>query len=239
MKLHLNRRFAFAAEPPAQLDADATEVEESLGEPLAGPQQAEAPGEPPVCQMNVVLSRGNARTTVQAAEAAEVEALRAQQALTSFRTFETFSYSVNLLFYRAQLSYYVTLRHQGSLWRAFCATELDAAEAAFAQLAQQAVELAEGEARRALLEAQNRHILSSLEVLDAHAQRLRADLRQCEDQARLVAENRQQVRREVAHLETSRMAAQAQLNAVSRQIHNLTETSNEYARRLQRRGQFP
>jgi DNA repair exonuclease SbcCD ATPase subunit len=237
VKLHLNRRFACAAETPVQLnvDMDAAEVDEPLGEPLPSPQSDEATGEPAVCRVNVVLPRGNPRI-MQAADIAEVEALRAQQALTPFRTLETFSYSVGLLFHRAQLSYYVTLRHQGTLWRAICATEFDVAEAAFGQLEQQAVELAGVEAKRAQLEAQNRHALASIEALEAHAQRLRANLRHGEDQTRLVAENRQQVRREVAHLEAYRAAARAQLSAISRQIHNLTETSNEYARRLQRRG---
>ncbi|WP_175948713.1 DUF2968 domain-containing protein [Burkholderia pyrrocinia] len=236
MKLHLSRRFAFAAESPVPLSTGTTEVDEPLDESLLSPQRDEAVGEPAVCHVNVVLPRDHART-MQSAETAEVEALRAQQALTPFRTLETFSYAVSLLFYRGQVSYFVTLRHQGLLWRAVHTTELDVAEAAFAQLEQQAVELAAVEVRRTQLEAQNRHAQASIEALEAKAHRLRANLSHCADQTRLVAESRQQARREVANLEADRAAAHARLAAISRQIHKLTETSNEYVRRLQLRGQ--
>ena len=236
MKLHLNQRFAFAPESPVPVAADTTEADAPLDESLLSPQPDETVGERAVFRVNAVLPRSNART-LQSAETAEVEALRAQQALTPFRTLETFSFSVSLLFYRGQLLYYVTLRHRGSLWRAVRTSKFDVAEAVFAQLEQQAVELAGVEARRAQMDAQNRHALASIEALEAQAERLRANLTHCAQQTGAVAESRQQTRREVAHLEADRAAAQARLAAISRQIRNLTDTGNEYARRLQLRGQ--
>lgn len=61
-----------------------------------------------------VMPHGTARSA-QPAEIAAVEALSARHALTPLRTLHTFSYSVDMLFHSAELSYYVTLSQHGKL----------------------------------------------------------------------------------------------------------------------------
>ncbi|WP_321800215.1 DUF2968 domain-containing protein [Burkholderia sp. BCC1988] len=227
MKLHLNRRPVVTGEEEA---ADAFDAAEVAGAAFAeSPADEPVPATPtvsPLRPLNAVMPQGNPRM-VQTAELAEVEALGEQQALAPFRTLQAFSYSVNLLFHRTDLSYYITLCHEGRLWRALHANEFDSAEAAFRHFEEQAIRFSDIELRRAQLEAQNLHVATLIEASEAQAERLRNDLEQHAAQSQLVSSRQQHVRREVAQLEAQRVAAQAQLNKSTRQIHQLRATSNE------------
>ncbi|KVD40533.1 hypothetical protein WI84_07915 [Burkholderia ubonensis] len=238
VKLHLNRRpvetgeikangVLHAVDPvdPADVVADEPPMDDIL---------AATPTVTPMRPANAVMPLGNVRT-VQTAEIAEIEALTAQQVLTSFRALQAFSYSVKLLFHRADLSYYVALCQEDRFWRALHATELDSAEAAFRHFEEQAVRLADVELRRAQLDAQNRHVSKLIEASEAQAERLRNDLEHHTAQTQLVTSRQQQMRKEVAQLEAQRVAAQAHLNKTSRQIQQLRATSNERIPHLQTR----
>jgi hypothetical protein len=164
----------------------------------------------------VVPSQVSARG-VQMADTAEIEWLAEEEALTPFRVFRSFAYSVSLLFHAKELTYYVALYQDGSLWRALKAADLEAAETAFHHFEEQATRLSDGETRRAQLEAQNEQL----------AERLRSDLQRRGAQEQTVSNRQHQVRKEVSQLEAQRVAAQAHLNKAHRQIHQLNLTSNE------------
>jgi uncharacterized protein YhbP (UPF0306 family) len=174
----------------------------------------------------VVPSQVSARG-VQMADTAEVEWLAEEEALTPFRVFRSFAYSVSLLFHAKELTYYVALYQDGSLWRALKAADLEAAETAFHHFEEQATRLSDGETRRAQLEAQNEQLARMIARSEAQAERLRSDLQRRGAQEQTVSNRQHQVRKEVSQLEAQRVAAQAHLNKAHRQIHQLNLTSNE------------
>ncbi|WP_181885416.1 DUF2968 domain-containing protein [Trinickia dinghuensis] len=185
-----------------------------------------APTVSPLRPMNAVMPTGNARA-VQTAEVTAVEALGERQALSCLRTLQTFSYSVNLLFCRSDVSYYITLSQEGTLWRALHATELDAAESAFRNFEDQAVRLADVELRHQQLEAQNERAEAMIAASEAQAEQLRQDLERHAEQTQLVNSRQQLARKDIQQLEMQRVASQARLNKAMRQLHQLSVTSNE------------
>ncbi|MFM0641786.1 DUF2968 domain-containing protein [Paraburkholderia metrosideri] len=174
----------------------------------------------------VVPSQVSARG-VQMADTAEIEWLAEEEALTPFRVFRSFAYSVSLLFHAKELTYYVALYQDGSLWRALKAADLEAAEAAFHHFEEQATRLSDGETRRAQLEAQNEQLARMIARSEAQAERLRTDLQRRGAQEQTVSNRQHQLHKEVSQLEAQRVAAQARLNKAHRQIHQLNLTSNE------------
>ncbi|WP_080433475.1 DUF2968 domain-containing protein [Burkholderia ubonensis] len=222
MKLHIRRPPTAGVEAGAADAAyGAIEVPESADVFASAAHTAQ-----PLRPMSAVLPQGNSRV-VQTAEIAEVEAMMTRNALTTLRTLQTFSYVVTLLLYRTELSYYITLRQDGRLWRALNAAEFESAEVAFRHFEEQAVRLADIELRRTQLEAQNEHLVAMIEESEAQVERLRADLDNHLEQTHLVNNRQQQVRKVVAQLEAQRLASQAQLNKTVRLIQQLRTTSNE------------
>jgi septation ring formation regulator EzrA len=107
------------------------------------------------------------------------------------------------------------------------ATDLEAAQTAFHHFEEQATRLADGETRRAQLEAQNEQLARMIARSEAQAERLRSDLQRRGTHEQAVSNRQHQVRKEVSQLEAQRVAAQAHLNKAHRQIHQLNLTSNE------------
>ncbi|MDR5854219.1 DUF2968 domain-containing protein [Caballeronia sp. LZ062] len=171
-------------------------------------------------------STQSAANALQAAQIAEVEWLIQQSALAVFRTFQSFAYSASLLFYPRDLTYYAVLYHEDAVWRVLKAGDVDAAEPAFRHFVEQAARLAEAELRRAHLQAQNEQFARLIAESEAQVERSRVDLQRGSAQDQEVA-LRQEVRKDLAQLESRRVAAQAQLNKLQRQMHQLTATSNE------------
>jgi hypothetical protein len=180
----------------------------------------------PLYHSGVPLSRASGQD-VRKITTAEVEHLEADGALTVCRIFQSFSYAARLFFHRADLVYYVTLHQDSAVWRVLAMGELESAEAAFRHFAQQATHLSEEEMRRTQLEAQNDQLVRLIEQAQAQAERLRTDLDSHATQAQLVAQRQQHTRREIAQLEAQRVAAQAQLNRLRRQIQQLDLAGNE------------
>ncbi|WP_248321906.1 DUF2968 domain-containing protein [Caballeronia sp. Sq4a] len=164
---------------------------------------------------------------LQAAQIAEVEWLIQQSTLAVFRTFQSFAYSASLLFYPRDLTYYAVLYHEDAVWRVLKAGDIDAAEPAFRHFVEQAVRLAEAELRRAHLQAQNEQFARLIAESEAQVERSRVDLQRGSTQDQEVALRQQEVRKDLAQLEARRVAAQAQLNKLQRQMHQLAATSNE------------
>ncbi|CAM2183657.1 DUF2968 domain-containing protein [Paraburkholderia sacchari] len=164
---------------------------------------------------------------VQVAEGASFEALAAADELITFRVFRSFDYVVTLLFHGPTLSYFATLHQDNTLWYALRAADLDSASAAFHHLEEQATRLADGETRLAQLAAQNAMLTKQIEQAETQAERLRIDLQRHAEQEHRVSARQHQVRKDVAQLETQRIAAQAQLNKAHRTIHQLSVASNE------------
>ncbi|WP_408212155.1 DUF2968 domain-containing protein [Paraburkholderia dilworthii] len=166
---------------------------------------------------------------------AEVENLEAEGALAVCRTFQSFSYAARLFFHRANLVFYVTLHHDGALWRVLKISELDSAEVAFGHFTQQATQLSEEEMRRTLLEAKNDELVRRIEQAQEQVERLRTDLDSHAAQAQLVSQREQRTRQEIGQLETQRIAAQTHLNRLRRQIQHLDLVGHErFPRRLTR-----
>lgn len=164
---------------------------------------------------------------VQIADGAAFEALDTDKELTTFRTYRSFGYTVTMYFHAHSLGFFVALHQDGALWRALKANDIDAAGSAFHLLEEQATRLADGEARRIQLVAQNAELARLIEESEAQAERLRVDLQRHAEQENVVSGRQHQVRKDVAQLEAQRIAAQAQLNKAHRSIHQLKVASNE------------
>lgn len=216
---------ANAAHAPAESVVDI----ESRTEPSASAAMPADGGPRPVATLHavpVMPAHLNGRP-VQIADGAAFEALAAGEELMTFRVYRCFAYSVSLFFHPPTLGYYVALHQESILWRALKANDLDAAGSAFHLMQEQATRLADGEARRAQLIAQNAELTRLIEESEAQAERLRVDLQRHADQEQTVTGRQHQVRKEVAQLEAQRIAAQAQLNKAHRSLHQLKVATSE------------
>jgi hypothetical protein len=164
---------------------------------------------------------------LQAAPIAEVEWLLQQNALATFRAFTSFAYSAALLFYPRDLHYYAVLYHEEGVWRVLKADDIDAAEQAFGHFVEQAMRLADVEMRRAYLEAQNEELARQIAESEAQIERTRVDLQRGSAHDQEVAQKQQDLRKELAQLESRRVASQVQMNKLHRQLHQLNVASNE------------
>ncbi|WP_144113337.1 DUF2968 domain-containing protein [Paraburkholderia sp. BCC1886] len=222
--LPLTGKTAPHAPPVATSAADADPLASAESHAAGNPQPAR-----PVTALRpvpVMPSSAIARG-VHIAHAAEVEWLADEEALTPFRVFRSFAYSVSLLFHAKELAYYVALYQDGSLWRALKTADLEAAESAFRHFEDQATRLSDGETRRAQLEAQNEQLARLIARSEEQAERMRRDLHRHGSQEQAVAGRQHQIRKEVSQLEAQRVAGQAHLNKVQRQLHQLNLTSSE------------
>ncbi|MFC0401228.1 DUF2968 domain-containing protein [Paraburkholderia rhizosphaerae] len=232
MKILPNRRRTMPADGITHLvrvDQDALSSTDASVDDSAQDVASLSPGHPaeravrPVATLHpmpAMPSQSNGRAA-HFADPADVEWMVEEGALTPFRVFRAFDYSVSLLFHARELKYYVALYQDGTPWRALKASDLDAAQGIFHQFEMQAIRLADGQTRRVQLEAQNDQLTKMIAQSEAQAEQLRKALQRSATQEQTVTSRQHQVRREVALLEAQRVAAQAQLNKVHRQIHQL------------------
>ena len=87
-------------------------------------------------------------------------------------------------------------------------------------------------ARRVQLEAENRRLARLVAQSEAEFERLRENLREESEQARSISARERQVHKEVTQLELQRVATQAYLGRMGREIQRLTLISNERLPRL-------
>jgi hypothetical protein len=226
----------FAAAPESRDEAHEHEHEPQVEDSLQkSPQTAPRTSAVRVTSLRAVLpstAQAGARP-LQAAQIAEVEWLLQQGALATFRSFSSFAYSATLLFHSRELIYYAALYHEDGVWRVLKANDIDAAELAFRHFVEQAMRLAEAEMRRAYLTAQNDQFSREVAEAEATLERARVDLQRGSAFDQEVALRQQEIRKELAQLEGRRVASQAQLNKLQRQLNQADATSNESVPHLQ------
>ncbi|SAK48182.1 signal peptide protein [Caballeronia hypogeia] len=228
VRQNANNPVAFAvSDASSEAEAGSEDVSQetgipSLTRPARGPVMRVTPLRPAAASL--AHAGGQA---LQAAPIAEVEWLLQQGALTTFRTFQSFAYSVSLLFHPRELTYYAVLHHDDAVWRVLKAGDVDTAEPAFRHFIEQAMRLAEGEMRRAHLEAQNEQLLRAAAESEAQVERMRVDIQRGSSQDQEVAARQQEVRKELAQLEGRRVSVQVQLNKLQRQFHQLNAAFSE------------
>ncbi|MBN3765758.1 DUF2968 domain-containing protein [Burkholderia sp. Ac-20365] len=211
---------------PARLD-EASTSESDAGTTIdERPVSASPRAVTPLHAVQVTPSAPNGRA-VQLADAADVERMNNSAELTTFHTFRTFDYSVSLLFHPKELKYYVALFQEERLWRVLCTSDMNTAKQLFHHMQEQATRLSDGETRRLQLEAQNEQLKRLIAESEAHAERLREGLQRTTEQDQAVTSRQHQLRKDLAQLESQRTAAQAQLNKVHRQVHQLNVANNE------------
>jgi hypothetical protein len=113
------------------------------------------------------------------------------------------------------------------VWRVLKAGDIDAAEPAFRHFVEQAMRLADAEMHRVYVEAQTEHSSRFIADSEAQIERARIELQRGSTLDQRVALKQQEVRKELAQLEACRIASQAQLNKLQRQLHQLRATANE------------
>ncbi|WP_239482883.1 DUF2968 domain-containing protein [Paraburkholderia sp. C35] len=214
---------------PAQID-DVSASESDVGTTMEPPNVSPVspPSRPvtPLHAVQVTASAPNGRA-VQLADAADVERMSERNELTTFHTFRTFDYSVSLLFYAKELKYYAALFQEDRLWRVLSTSDLNTAKQLFHHMQEQATRLSDGETRRLQLEAQNEQLKRMIDESEAQAERLRQGMQRTAEQNQSMASRQHQLRKDLALLESQRTAAQAQLNKVHRQVHQLNVANNE------------
>jgi predicted RNase H-like nuclease (RuvC/YqgF family) len=169
---------------------------------------------------------------VESVDISAIRQLIAMKALTSFRLLQCFDYSVNLFFHEDELTYYVTLHQDTAVSRALKTIDLASAESAFHTFEKQVTRLAASVARGVQLEADNRRLARLVAQSEAEFERLRENLREESEQARSMTARHRQVRKNVSQLEVQRVATQAYLGRMGREIQRLTLISNERLPRL-------
>jgi len=158
---------------------------------------------------------------------AELQQLMHGSELSELRTAYNGTYGASLLLHGKDMTYYVALFQQKHFWRVIKTTNEDYAEAVYAEFTRRSAQLAEVEIRRTKLAAQKAYTEAQIAVAQARAERLQADLDVAHKQQELAASRQKQAREEAASLQSQRLVAQEQLNAVEQQIHMLQRETNQ------------
>jgi hypothetical protein len=185
---------------------------------------------PPQSPVSVTQNRKSRH--VESGDILATRQLIEMKALTSFRLLQCFDYSANLFFHEDELTYYVTLHQDNELSRSLKTIDLASAESVFHIFEQQVKRLAARVTRRVHLEAESRRLARLVAQSEAEFERLRENLREESEQARSITARQRQVRKDVAQLEVQRVATQAYLGRMGREIRRLTLISNERLPRL-------
>ncbi|MEJ2768066.1 DUF2968 domain-containing protein [Mycetohabitans sp. B46] len=152
---------------------------------------------------------------------AELQRLIHASALTEFRTSYNGSYGASLLFYDKEMTYYVALFQQKNFWRVIKTQDPVRAEAIYAGLVRQTVQLSDIEIRRARLEAQKAFTHRMIALSRDRAVRLQADLNVARAQEAEVTTRQKQTAAQAQALDEQKAAAQTQLRELQRHIRDL------------------
>jgi len=151
----------------------------------------------------------------------ELQRLIQAHELTEMRTTYNGSYGASLLFNVKDGAYYVTLFQQKAFWRVIKTSNEARAEAIYRDFAHNAAHLATNELRAAKLEAQKAQTDRMIEVTQARARRLQADLSIAREQQAAVADRQKAARGETVALQAQEAQLQSQLRTLRRQVHSL------------------
>lgn len=152
---------------------------------------------------------------------AELQRLMHGSELSELRTAYNGTYGASLLLHGKDMTYYVALFQQKNFWRVIKTTNEDYAESVYADFTRRSAQLADVEIKRTKLAAQKEYTEALIAAAQARADRLQADLDVAHKQQELAASRQKQAREEAASLQTQKLAAQEQLNAVRQQVHML------------------
>jgi hypothetical protein len=175
-------------------------------------------------------------TNIAAANIEEVEKLEKAAALLTFRRYCSFHYAATLYFHGDDRNFYTTLHVDDRLWRASKTNIRGAAETEFQYLVNQVTRLAEEEAQRAELVAENAEIARSLSDAEAQLERVHSDVRRNAELRQEVANRRQEAHTEIGRLKAQRMGEQAQLGRAQRLLQQVGQTHAKAIRRFPGRG---
>ncbi|GAB3626999.1 DUF2968 domain-containing protein [Pandoraea terrae] len=146
--------------------------------------------------------------------------------VTELRTTYNGRYGSSLLFYPADMNYYVALFHEGQFWRVVKLPNEKKAEALYADFVRQTQTLADVEIRRIKLEAQKALMERQLAASEARLNAIQSDLAIQREQEQQLAQNQQAVREQAGALETERNAARLRLVDLQGQIRSLENAQN-------------
>jgi hypothetical protein len=158
---------------------------------------------------------------------AELQRLMHGSALSELRTAYNGTYGASLLLHGKDMTYYVALFQQKNFWRVIKTTNEDYAESVYADFTRRSAQLADVEIKRTKLAAQKEYTEALIAAAQARADRLQADLDVAHKQQELAASRQKQAREEAASLQTQKLAAQEQLNAVRQQVHMLQREAEQ------------
>ncbi|WP_323118494.1 DUF2968 domain-containing protein [Burkholderia alba] len=143
--------------------------------------------------------------------------------IVEMRTTYNGSYGASLMFYPAEMTYYVALFQDKHFWRVIKSQEKPRAEMIYANFSEQTAQLADVEIRRTELVAQKAFLERVIALSEEHARRLQADLSVARAQQAQVAEHQQSAQSEARALDVQQRAAQAQLRDLQRQVQQLQQ----------------
>lgn len=158
---------------------------------------------------------------------AELQRLMHGSELSELRTAYNGTYGASLLLHGKDMTYYVALFQQKNFWRVIKTTNEDYAESVYADFTRRSAQLADVEIKRTKLAAQKEYTEALIAAAQARADRLQADLDVAHKQQELAASRQKQAREEAASLQTQKLAAQEQLNAVRQQVHMLQREAEQ------------
>lgn len=215
----------------AQSDTGGTANVAPLASTIATPDIAAMPAAPLSASATSADQPTEAVTADEAKDSqgtvAELQQLMHGSELSELRTAYNGTYGASLLLHGKDMTYYVALFQQKHFWRVIKTTNEDYAEAVYAEFTRRSAQLAEVEIRRTKLAAQKAYTEAQIAVAQARAERLQADLDVAHKQQELAASRQKQAREEAASLQSQRLVAQEQLNAVEQQIHMLQRETNQ------------
>lgn len=152
----------------------------------------------------------------------ELQQLIQSHALTEMRTIYSGSYGASLLFDIPESTYYIVLFQHKAFWRVIKTTDAASAEAIYHDFCVRADQLSTNELKAARLGSKQIQTERAIEVVQARAKRLQADLQIARAQEAMVNDHQRATRAETAALETATGALQAQLRALRKRVKLLT-----------------
>ncbi len=152
---------------------------------------------------------------------AELQSLVQAGSLTELRATRNGSYGARLYFLAQEMLYYVALSQDARLWRVVKTQDAARAETIYAQFSRKSFELADGEIRRAQLQAQKALLDRVIAKSADRANRLTADLELAQQQDSQVSQRQQQLQAESAVLQTDKLEAERKLRTLQLQVEQL------------------
>jgi hypothetical protein len=155
----------------------------------------------------------------------ELQDLLKAGSLTELRSTRNGSYGARLYFLPREMVYYVALSQETQLWRVMKSQDENRAESVYAQFARKSFDLADGEIRRARLQAQTALLDRVIAVSANRANRLSADIALAQQQDAQVSERQQKLLAESSVLASDKAEAERKLRVLQQQVDQLQRQS--------------